>query len=385
MPEPAILQTSPARLLSLDVFRGLTVAAMILVNNPGSWDHIYSPLKHAEWNGCTPTDLIFPFFLFIVGVSISFALGSKKGRVKHSILITRAFKRALILFSLGLFLSLFPGVFTDPLEAFKAVRIPGVLQRIAVVFFISAIIFITTNPRTQLRIMIGILVVYWLLMTFVPVPGVGYANLEKETNLGAWLDRTLLTEAHLWRSARTWDPEGILSTLPAIATGLFGVLIGSWLRRKDRQDAVKISWMFSIGILAVALGLIWDLFFPINKSLWTSSFVLYAGGLATISLALLYWLIDVQRYTKGTKPFVVYGVNAITVFFLSGLIPRLLNLIRVEMPDGSTTSAREWMYQTFFTPYFSPINASLAGAVAFILIWLAILWWMYNKKVIIKV
>jgi predicted acyltransferase len=385
MAEPAILQTSPPRLLSLDFFRGLTVVSMILVNNPGSWGHIYAPLAHAEWNGCTPTDLIFPFFLFIVGVSISFALGTKKGHIKHSRLIITALKRALILFALGLFLSLFPRVFTEPLEAFKTVRIPGVLQRIAVVFFISAVIFIKTTPKTQLRIMISLLIGYWILMTFIPVPGVGYANLEKETNLGAWLDRTLLTEAHLWRSARTWDPEGILSTLPAIATGLFGILIGTWLKRKDKPDAVKISWMFSIGLLAVILGLIWDLFFPINKSLWTSSFVLYTGGLATLGLALSYWLIDVQGYKRGTTPFVVYGVNAITVFFLSGLIPRILAMIKVEMPDGSTVGSKDWMYQTAFTPYFSPINASLAWAIAFILFWLVILWWMYSKKIIIKV
>ncbi len=385
MAKPAILQTSLPRLLSLDFFRGLTVAAMILVNNPGSWGHIYAPLRHAEWNGCTPTDLIFPFFLFIVGVSISFALGSKKDQVNHSTLIITAMKRALILFGLGLFLSLFPKVFTEPIEALSGVRIPGVLQRIAIVFFVSAVIFIKTTSKTQLTTLIVILVGYWLLMTLVPVPGVGYANLEKETNLGAWLDRTILTEAHLWRSARTWDPEGILSTLPAIATGLFGVLVGSWLKRKDKPDAVKISWMFSIGILSVMLGLIWDLFFPINKALWTSSFVLYAGGLATVGLALCYWIIDVQGYKKYTTPFVVYGVNAITVFFLSGLIPRILGMIKVSMPDGSEVGAKDWLYQTFFTPYFSPINASLAGAVTFILIWLVILWWMYSKKIIIKV
>ncbi|MDP3468318.1 MAG: DUF5009 domain-containing protein [Daejeonella sp.] len=385
MSQPSILQQSPVRLLSLDVFRGLTVAAMILVNNPGSWTHIYAPLKHAEWHGCTPTDLIFPFFLFIVGVSISYALGSKKGYMSHSKLIMTALKRALILFGLGLFLNLFPKVFTEPLEAFQTVRIPGVLQRIAVVFFITALIFIKTNPKTQLRLLIGILIAYWAMMTLIPVPGVGYANLEKETNLGAWIDRTLLTEAHLWRSAKTWDPEGILSTLPAIATGLFGVLVGNWLKRKDREESVKISWMFSIGILAVILGLIWDLCFPINKALWTSSFVLYSGGLATIGLALCYWMIDVQGYKKGIKPFVVYGVNAITVFFLSGLIPRILTMIKISLPDGSTVNSREWMYETFFSPYFSPINASLAGAVTFILIWLVILWWMYNKKIIIKV
>ena len=385
MSESSTLIKSPVRLLSLDVFRGLTVAAMILVNNPGSWSTIYAPLKHAEWNGCTPTDLIFPFFLFIVGVSISYALGSKKESTSQSKLLFTALKRALILFGLGLFLNLFPKVFTDPMEAISTVRIPGVLQRIAIVFFLIALIFIKTNQKTQLRLFFGILIAYWALMTLVPVPGIGYANLEKETNLGAWLDRTILTEAHLWKSSKTWDPEGILSTLPAVATGLFGVLIGTWLRRKDREESVKISWMFSIGILAVILGLIWDLCFPINKALWTSSFVLYAGGLATVGLALCYWLIDVQGYKKGTTPLVVYGVNAITVFFLSGLIPRILTLIMVSMPDGTRVNSKVWMYETFYTPYFTPVNASLAGAVTFILIWLLILWAMFKKNIIIKV
>jgi predicted acyltransferase len=386
MSKPALLQKSPSRLLSLDVFRGFTVAAMILVNNPGDWGHIYAPLEHAEWNGATPTDLIFPFFIFIIGVSISYAFGSKKeNSAEHSKLIFAALKRALILFGLGLFLSLFPKVFTEPIEAFKTVRIPGVLQRIAIVFFVTAAIFIKTTRKTQFWILAGLLLGYWFLMTWVPVPGVGYANLEKETNLGAWLDRTLLTEAHLWKSSRTWDPEGILSTLPAIGSAIFGVLIGTWLRRKDRDDSTKVSWMFSIGVLAVILGLIWDLVFPINKSLWTSSYVLYCGGLATIGLALCYWMIDVQGYKRGTKACVVYGVNAITVFFLSGLIPRILNMIQVKMPDGQKVGSKVWMYETFFTPYFSPVNASLAGAVTFILIWLLILWIMYNKKIIIKV
>ncbi|MGB4775424.1 MAG: DUF5009 domain-containing protein [Daejeonella sp.] len=375
-----------SRLLSLDVFRGLTVAAMILVNNPGDWAHIYAPLEHTEWNGCTPTDLIFPFFLFIVGVSISFALGSKKEQSQnHTKFIWLALKRATILFGLGLFGTLFPKIFTNPVEALQLVRIPGVLQRIAVVFFISALLFIKTNTKTQFRIMVGLLIGYWALMTFVPVPGVGYANLEKETNLAAWLDRTILTEAHLWKSAKTWDPEGILSTIPAIATGLFGILIGTWLKRKDREDSVKISWMFSFGVLATILGLLWDLNFPINKSLWTSSYVFYTGGLATIGLAFLYWIIDVQKYHKGTKPFVVYGVNAITVFVLSGLVAKTLNLIKVKMPDGKEVGSKVWMYETFYAPYFSPVNASLAGAITFILIWLVILWWMYNKKIIIKV
>ncbi|TDQ09742.1 acyltransferase family protein [Pedobacter metabolipauper] len=385
MTKSQTVNPNSARLLSLDFFRGATVAAMILVNNPGSWGHIYAPLEHAEWNGCTPTDLVFPFFLFIVGVSIAYAMGSKKeDPAIHSKIILKAFKRALILFGLGLFLSLFPKVFTDPVDAFQHVRIPGVLQRIAVVFFIASILFLKNSEKNIFRILILILAVYWALMTFVPVPGTGYANLEKETNLGAWLDRSLLTEAHLWKSAKTWDPEGILSTLPAIATGLFGVLVGAYLRRKDRDAATKVTWLFCAGTAAIFLGLLWDLQFPINKALWTSSYVLYTGGLATMILALCYWIIDVQQYNKFTRPFVVYGVNAITVFFLSGLIPRILNMIKLNRADGSEISLQTWLYAPY-TEYFSPINASLAWAISFVLFWLIILWIMYNRKIIIKV
>lgn len=385
MTETAILQKSSQRLLSLDVFRGITVAAMILVNNPGDWGHIYPPLEHAEWNGCTPTDLIFPFFLFIVGVSIAYALGTKKEfMTDHTGILLVALKRALILFGLGLFLSVYPKIFTEPIEAFKTVRIPGVLQRIAVVFFISAVLFIKTSTRTQFKILIGILIFYWLIMTLVPVPGVGYANLDKETNLGAWLDRVVLTEAHLWKSSKTWDPEGILSTIPAVATGLFGVLTGTYLRRKDIVPAIKISWLFSIGFLALIIGLIWDLFFPINKSLWTSSYVLYSGGFATMGLALLYWMIDENGYKRWTSPFVAYGVNAITVFFLSGLIPRTLNLIRMDL-NGEEVGAQKWIYESYFAHNFSPFNASLAYAIVYVLLWFIILWIMYRKKIIIKV
>lgn len=378
----------PQRLLSLDFFRGLTVAAMILVNNPGSWGHIYAPLEHAEWHGCTPTDLVFPFFLFIVGVSIAYAMGSKKeDPTTHQQLILKAFKRGLILFGLGLLLAIFPRKFVDfdLLEAIKNVRIPGVLQRIGVVFFISAILFLKLSEKNIFRTIIIILISYWALMTFVPVPGIGYANLEKETNLGAWLDRTILTEAHLWKSAKTWDPEGVLSTLPAIATGLFGILVGVYLKRKDIEPGHKIAWLFSVGTVSVLAGLLWDLQFPINKALWTSSYVLYTGGLATIVLALSYWIIDINNYNRFTKPFVVYGVNAITVFFISGLMPRLLNMIKITLPDGGQTGALSWFYQTLFVPYFSPINASLAYAIVFILFFYVILWIMYKKNIIIKV
>ncbi len=380
------MQAENNRLISLDFFRGITVAAMILVNNPGSWANIYAPLKHADWNGCTPTDLIFPFFLFIVGVSISYALSSKRtNAASHKDAIWKIIKRSLILFGLGLFLSLYPKVFTEPLEAFKYVRIPGVLQRISLVFLISAILFLKFSNKSLFKIMFSLLLIYWALMTLVPVPGVGYANLEKETNLGAWLDRTILTEAHLWKSAKTWDPEGILSTIPAIATGIFGILVGVYLKRKDIIASEKIAWLFTIGLLATVLGLIWDLSFPINKSLWTSSFVLYTGGLATISLALCYWLIDVHNYTRFTKPAVVYGVNAITVFFISGLLPRTINLFKVVNEKGDEIGAANYFYQSVFAANLEPLHASLAWAVMWIVFWLCILWVMYNRKIFIKV
>ncbi|RYE13560.1 MAG: DUF5009 domain-containing protein [Sphingobacteriales bacterium] len=310
---------------------------------------------------------------------------SKNEPERHGKVIGKAFKRMLILFGLGLFLSLYPRIFYEPLEAFNTVRIPGVLQRISIVFFAAAVIYLKFSRKAIFRTMLGLLLLYWVLMVLVPVPGVGYANLEKETNLGAWLDRTILTEAHLWKSVRTWDPEGILSTLPAIATGLFGVLAGMLLKRKDKTPAEKVSWLFTAGVLATLLGLAWDLGFPINKSLWTSSFVLYTGGLASIGLALCYWVIDIQQYNRFTTPAVVYGVNAITVFFISGLLPRTLNLIKVTNAEGAQTGLANHFYQTAFVPYFSPINASLAMAVFWVLFWMVILWVMYRKKVFIKV
>lgn len=367
------------RLLSLDFFRGLTVAAMILVNNPGDWGHIYAPFKHAEWNGCTPTDLIFPFFLFIVGVSIVFALSTaKKDSSQHPKIFKAIIKRAITLFILGLLLSLFP------FFNFSVVRIPGVLQRIAVVYLIAAVLFVKVNPKSLFKIFVLILMGYWLIMTLVPVPDYGAANLGKETNLGAWLDRLIFTEAHVWKSAKTWDPEGLLSTLPAIGTGLFGVLVGLILKSAKYSDDTKVAWVFSYGFLAFLIGLFWDTFFPINKSLWTSSYVLYTGGLASMVLALCYWFIDVQGYTKFTKPFVVYGVNAITVFFASGIIARSMSLIKVNT-EGSSVSLKQYLYQTFFTPYLSPYDASLAGAITFVLIWYVILLIMYKKNIIIKV
>ncbi|MBD2702667.1 DUF1624 domain-containing protein [Spirosoma sp. BT702] len=370
-----------SRLLSLDFFRGLTVAAMILVNNPGDWNHIYAPLEHASWHGWTPTDLIFPFFLFIVGVSITFALGqyvTGSAQAGRSVML-KIVKRSATLFLLGLFLNFFPKF------DITTVRLPGVLQRIALVYLCCSMLFLKTTYRQQFSLVGIILVVYWLLMTLVPVPGVGFPNLEPESNLAAWFDRTILTPAHVYKPAKVWDPEGLLSTLPAIGTGLLGILTGTWLR-SSRSAPEKIAWLFTVGCLTLLGGLCWNGFFPINKALWTSSYVLLAGGLAMLGLAICYWLIDVQQYRFGVMPFVAFGVNAITVFFLSGLIPRIMGLIHVTLPDGKEVGLRDYLYRSFIAPPFTdPRNASLAGAVTFVLIWFGILWWMYRKRVIIKV
>ncbi|WP_345950102.1 DUF5009 domain-containing protein [Mucilaginibacter sp. PAMB04274] len=373
------LTTKSPRLLSLDVFRGITVMAMILVNNPGSWGHIYPPLEHAAWNGCTPTDLVFPFFLFIVGISIPFAMETKKADPStHMTLMLKALRRAVIIFLLGVFMSFFLN------WDLSTVRIPGVLQRIALVYLICSLIYIKTGYRVQAVLAALFLIGYYLLMTRVPVPGGTAPNLEPETNLGAWLDRTIFTSAHLWKQSKTWDPEGLLSSMPALSTGLLGILTGTWLRQKNYTSQTKVYALLGAGILLTGLGLLWNVWFPINKSLWTSSYVLFAGGLGMLCFMLCYWLIDVQGYRRFTKPFVVYGVNAITVFVVSGMMARAMGRIKVNF-QGDKASLNTALYDTLFTPYFSPINASLGWAIGYVLLWMAILWVMYNRGILIKI
>jgi predicted acyltransferase len=373
------LKSPKPRLHSLDVFRGLTVMVMTLVNNPGDWGHIYPPLEHAAWNGCTVADLVFPFFLFIVGVSIVYALDSKRqDATQHGALMLKIVKRASIIFALGMFMSLYWN------WDFSTVRIPGVLQRIALAYLISAIIFIKTAYKTQISLLVFILIAYFLLLTLVPVPDYGKANLGPETNLGAWLDRTVIGTNHLWQQSRTWDPEGILGTLPAVGTALLGILTGTWLSQKNKTETIKVYGMLGAGLTLVVTGWLLDPIFPINKSLWTSTFVLFTGGLAMLLLGFCYWLIDVKGYRKLTKPFVVYGVNAITVFVASGLLARTMNKVKVDY-QGDNVSLSSALYNAFFDNYFSPVNASLAWAVTYVLVWLVILWIMYNRGILVKI
>ena len=302
-------QSSRYRLVSLDVFRGLTVAGMVLVNNPGSWAHIYWPLEHAEWNGWTPTDLIFPFFLFIVGVAIPLALGRRVERGdKFRTLFLKIVYRTLIIFALGEFLAGFPYFHLS------TIRIPGVLQRIAVCYFFASLIYLKTRPRTQAIIALALLVVYCLLMKYVPVPGYGSGDLSKVGSLASFIDRSVFGP-HIWKQGIVYDPEGLLSTMGALATTLFGVLTGNRLRCETRTPIEKVAGMFIAGACCVMIGWAWNPWFPINKSLWTSSYVFFTGGLALQLLALCYWLIDIKGYRAWAKPFVVFGVNAIVLLW----------------------------------------------------------------------
>jgi predicted acyltransferase len=366
------------RLRSLDFFRGLTVAGMILVNNPGDWDHIYAPLEHSKWNGCTPTDLVFPFFLFIVGVSIVYAMAAKKtDPANHRAIILKAARRSLTIYALSLILNLIPKF------DFQHLRFLGVLPRIAIVFFICTVIFIKTSRKTQVWIFWIILIAYYFIMNFIPIPGVGPSNLEPSTNLGAWLDNLLLTPNHMWSGSKTFDPEGILSTLPAISTCLLGVMTGTWLRRKDRSPENKVAWLFSVAVLLVIGGLIWDGFFPMNKALWTSSFVLFTGGLAMAALTLSFWLIDVNGRKKFTEPFVAFGSNAITIYFVSGYVPELIGSIAVH-DDGLNSNLWQYGYHHLFSSWLSPVNASVVSALVYVSLLSIPMIFMLRKKIFIR-
>lgn len=366
------------RLVSLDVFRGITIAGMVLVNNPGTWAHIYWPLQHAQWHGWTPTDLVFPFFLFIVGVAITLAFGSRveSGRSTRDLYL-KVIKRTLIIFAIGLFLNAFPYF------GFSELRIPGVLQRIAVCYFFASIIFLNTKIRTQVGITIALLLIYWVLVKFIPAPGFAAGDLTKEGSLPSFVDRVVFGK-HVWAQAKVYDPEGLLSTIPALATTLIGVLTGHWLRTKN-SSYEKVAGMFVGGAICVAVGWAWNSFFPINKALWTSSYVLFSGGLALQFLALCYWVIDIKGYRRWAKPFEIFGVNAIALYVGAGIMAELLGVIKVTGSAGTKVPLGSWIYENLFASWASPINASLAFAIAFVLVWLGLMWILYRRKIFIKV
>lgn len=364
-------QTASSRLISLDAFRGFTIIAMIIVNTPGSRQHVYSPLLHAKWHGVTPADLIFPFFLYIVGVSIalSYAKQIEKG-VAIKEMSGKILKRGAIIFALGVFLHLFPYF-----DISEGIRWAGVLQRIAVVFVICAFMYLFTSHRLWISFSVSVLLLYWIALVFVPVPGVGAGILEPGQNFTNWIDEILLPGKR-WEG--TWDPEGLLSTLPAIVTSIMGMLGGRYLYMHS-SDEKRVIFLFFTGFSCFIAGVVWDWFFPMNKSLWTSSFVLYTGGLASMSLAFFYQLIDVFKYKKWAQIGLIFGANAITAYVLAGIFGRLVSISIGE------ASVRQNTFEPMAQFTGNAELASLIWALAFGAICFAPVYWLYRKKIFIKV
>ena len=442
------------RLISLDVFRGMTIAGMVLVNNPGG-SPVYWPLDHAEWNGLTPTDWIFPFFLFIVGVSISISLGRRVAEKADASAYWKIVSRAASIYLLGAALSIIPFFqfqatdAPDPLKMliwltfcasllflllrkfkiaavlcavallgiagmnlagynvvpyhYGTLRIFGVLQRISVCYLVTSLIFLHTNWKQQVAISIALLLGYWLIMTQIPIPGCEVTTIsDKACNLAAYVDRMILTENHIWRSGKVYDPEGIISTIPAIVTTITGVLTGTWLTWSDRLQVTgdetsdpslvtrhsslnKVSGMFFFGVVLLAIGLIWNSYFPLNKAMWTSSYVCATTGLALLVLGACYWLIDIKGYSRWAWPFKVFGANALALFVFTGFFARMIAAYRVTGPEDKPISLGRWAMLHVFLPIFQPIDASLAFAITFILLWLFLMWLLYRKNIYVKV
>lgn len=358
------------RLISLDVVRGFTIGSMIIVNYPGNWGHVFAPLLHKPWHGITPTDLIFPFFLFIVGVSIAMAYTRmlKKGLplsgINQKVLI-----RGLKIFAVGIFLSLWPDFNIGEL------RVAGVLQRIALVFVACTFLFLRTTWKTQAIVGAAILVVYWLALMFIPTPGYGQPMLEPGANLAAWFD-SFTVPGRMWQG--TWDPEGLLSTFPAIATGISGMLVGKIILSSHSQEK-KALWMFLAGFVATVIGYIWSLHFPLNKPLWTSSYVMVTSGLASMTLAACYYLIDMEKKTFGTKPWIILGTNAIAVYVLAGL----LGYVFYGLPFAGQ-SLNQYAFELITGIGIAQKIASLLYALFFLGVLFIPATILYRKKIFIK-
>jgi predicted acyltransferase len=402
-PQSSVLspdERAPARrerLVALDVFRGLTIAGMLLVNDPGSWSAIYPPLEHAPWHGWTPTDLIFPFFLFIVGITTHLSLSRRDpATVRGKIL-----RRGLLIVLIGLLLNAYPFFWwgkiagnPDPVfwqrvvYRFQHLRFLGVLQRIGIAYIAAALLTLRTTLRQQIAIIGGILLGYWLVLTLIPVPGTGTIGAflldEPSKTLAAWTDRLILGTNHIWASSKTWDPEGPLSTIPAIATAMLGVLAGRWITRRDKPLSERLVDLFGAGCLGMLAGSLWSWVFPINKNLWTSSYVVFTAGFACVVLAACIWLVDVKQVRGWTRPFVIYGLNPLVAFAGSGLMARTIDsLIKVER-DGGKVSLHELSYEVLFQPYFPDKFASLLWGLCFVAFWLGILALLHRRNIIVK-
>jgi len=396
------------RLVSLDVFRGMTVAGMLLVNNPGSWAAIFPPLGHAPWHGWTPTDLIFPFFLFIVGITTHISLaGRRSAGADEGALVRTVLRRGALIFLVGLLLNGFPyftwaAVPDNPDPSFldrvahrlEVWRIMGVLQRIGLAYMFAALLTLKLGLKRQVIALVVLLYGYWFAMTLLPVPGQGeigalYLNRPSQT-LAAWLDRLLLDWRrfgggnHIWGGGTTWDPEGILSTIPAVGTALLGAIAGRWISR-PMPLTDRLAGLFAVGALGIVLGLMWNWSFPINKGIWTSSYVLFTAGVACVTLATVMWLVDLhERRGAWSRFFVVYGSNPLVAFVGSGIMARGIYSIFKVQREGKEVALQAAIHQSLFASWLSPRVASLAFALAFVLVWYAILWALWKRRIFVK-
>ncbi len=365
------------RILSVDIFRGVTIAAMILVNTPGTWDHVYAPFLHAEWHGLTPTDLIFPFFLFIVGMSITFAYTKKKANGIGADVYKKIISRSLKLIFLGLFLAVFTNEFPF-FKDFSDLRLPGVLQRIGIVFFISSLLFLHLNWRALLSVFLLILIGYFLIMTQLPMNG-ELPVLTRGSDWAAVIDMKILTNAHTWKN--DYDPEGLLSTIPSIATTIFGMFLGMTILNKNKTHQDKLKFFIIIGVVALILGYLWSTIFPLNKALWTSSFVLVTGGWASLIFAGIYYVADILGHSTWGKPAIIFGSNAITVYFLASFTAKLFGMI--ELSDGQ--SVHGYLYEMLSNVITTPKLSSLIYALLVVSYYYLIAHILYKKKIFIKV
>ncbi|HEV8345070.1 MAG TPA: DUF5009 domain-containing protein [Vicinamibacterales bacterium] len=363
------------RLESLDVFRGLTIAGMILVSTPGTWDAVYPQLEHAAWDGWTLADLVFPFLLFAMGAAVPFALARRRGIRSVR---THVIRRASILFALGLLLN---AIQTPPPLSLATFRIPGVLQRIALVYLAVSWLTERTSTRTQIAAAIAALLGYWAAITFVPVPGCDHPTLSAECNIGSFIDRHVFGR-HM--AYPIWDPEGLLSTVPAIATALFGVFAGNWLKEPGARH--RTLSLFATGAVAVLIASAWDRVFPINKNLWTSSFALFSAGLAVQVLAACHWLLDIHHWRAWSRPFVAFGRNPLAGYFLSVGTDSILTRWTVATEHASL---KGFLYRMLFASWLGRCcgteSASFAYALAYVALWALVLGEMHRRRIYIGI
>jgi len=374
------------RLTSLDVFRGITIAGMILVNMAGVADDIYPPLAHADWNGCTPADLVFPFFLFIIGVAMTFSLSKYTETNKPtSAVYWRILRRAAILFALGLLLNGFwnKGVWTFDLGN---IRIMGVLQRISITYLLASLAVLNLPRKGQWLLAAVLLIGYWLTMIYVPVPDYGAGVLTREGNFGAYIDRLIIPKAHLYPGdgfKNLGDPEGLFSTIPAIVSVLTGYFTGKWIRSQPVQSRMSVGLVL-FGIGCIIIGWVWGWTFPMNKKLWTSSYVVFTSGWALLLLAACYELIEVRLIRRWSKPFEIMGLNAIALFVASVLLIKILVKTHIGSSENAP-STFNWIYHNIFASWAGVLNGSLLFALVTVLFWFAVGIFMYRQRWFIKV